>query len=112
MKLSTRAIGLAMSLGSVAAQAAQVDDTVTPVHILPAVNDLVMVKHQSAQNAAGFSAIVDAAGSQERVVQVLEGNYPYKRVKVASGDVWDVTLAGSDGKGAKWITKRVRYHVA
>lgn len=111
MKLSAQAIAAALGTQGTSTPAILlVEDTVTPALRLPQVGESVAVLHRSDLNTAGFSVLADAPLDLTTVSQVMEGVYPHKRVKVASGDVWDVTLADGRGKGAVWMTVRIRYN--
>lgn len=109
MKLSANAIATAMGQAQVIEAVAAPVDTVTPALRLPKVGESVAILHRADLNQAGYTVIADAPLMPSEVVQVFEGSYPHQRVKVGSGDVWDVTLADSRGKGAVWMTVRIRY---
>ncbi|UMO76490.1 hypothetical protein DNAM_650 [Pseudomonas phage BroderSalsa] len=80
--------------------------TVTPPQ-LPAVGDTVLVRHRSQENAQGVVNLVRDGNSVELVKAVMIGSEHGPRVKVSSGDVWDVKRCSRGD--TVWETVFVRY---
>lgn len=103
-KVNDLALALAGGKVELPAEAEVASNTVTP---LPHVGESVAVLHATVQDEKGNSRIRRSGNHKTFVKQVLIGSEHGPRVKVESGDVWDVRLSRSGG--TRWETHFVDY---